>query len=150
MRTSHLQWGPTVIVCFRGFPSQGCKLKVEKSHLLHMKRVGRTAKNEVKLHPPLCRPLKHFFKLLQPKDKLHLSGHVRPRQATEICNFGETSPLNFCEFKRAKSCHVSGCLGFFGPEHFNFSALDGGVGCNSFSPPPRLPVRRPLGSMRLH
>ena len=26
------------------------------------------------------------------------SGYVRPRQGTEICNFGAPSPLDFCEF----------------------------------------------------
>ena len=74
------------------------------------------------------------------------SGHVRPRQGTEICNFGAPSPLEalhwiFCFFSsiyvqfsktsppksgensekssgesRVKSCHVCGCHGFFGPE----------------------------------
>ena len=28
----------------------------------------------------------------------YVSGHVRPRQATEICNFGEVSPLDFLQF----------------------------------------------------
>ena len=75
-----------------------------------------------------------------------LSGHVRPRQGTEICNFGAPSPLEalhwiFCFFSsfyvqfskmsplksgessekssgenRVKSCHVCGCHGFFGPD----------------------------------
>ena len=74
------------------------------------------------------------------------SGHVRPRQGTEICNFGAPSPLEalhwifgfFSSFyvqfsktsplksgessekssgeNRVKSCHVCGCHGFFGPE----------------------------------
>ena len=74
------------------------------------------------------------------------SGHVRPRQGTEICNFGAPSPLEalhrifcFCSSiyvqfsktsplksgessekssgeNRVKSCHVCGCHGFFGPE----------------------------------
>ena len=74
----------------------------------------------------------------------HCSGHVRPRQGTEICNFGAPSPLEalhwiFCFFSsvyvqfsktsplksgersekssgenRVKSCHVCGCHGFFG------------------------------------
>ena len=74
------------------------------------------------------------------------SGHVRPRQGTEICNFGAPSPLEalhwiFCFFSsfyvqfsktsplksgessekssgenRVKSCHVCGCHGFFGPD----------------------------------
>ena len=69
----------------------------------------------------------------------HMSGHVRPRQGTEICNFGAPSPLEalhwiFCFFfsiyvqfsktsplksgessekssgeNRVKSCHVCGC-----------------------------------------
>ena len=80
--------------------------------------------------------------------KVSGSGHVRPRQATEICNFGAPSPLEalhwiFCFFSRfsvqfgktsppksgessekssgenrVKSCHVCGCHGFFGPEWF--------------------------------
>ena len=71
---------------------------------------------------------------------------VRPRQGTEICNFGAPSPLEalhwiFCFFSsiyvqfsktsplksgessekssgenRFKSCHVCGCHGFFGPD----------------------------------
>ena len=75
-----------------------------------------------------------------------LSGRVRPRQGTEICNFGAPSPLEalhwiFCFFSsfyvqysktsplksgessekssgenRFKSCHVCGCHVFFGPE----------------------------------
>ena len=75
-----------------------------------------------------------------------VSGHVRPRQGTEICNFGAPSPLEalhwiFCFFSRfsvqfsktsppksgessekssgenrVKSCHVCGCHGFFGPD----------------------------------
>ena len=74
------------------------------------------------------------------------SGQVRPRQGTEICNFGAPSALEalhwmFCFFSsiyvqfsktsptksgesskkssgedRVKSCHVCGCHGFFGPE----------------------------------
>ena len=69
------------------------------------------------------------------------SGHVRPRQGTEICSFGALSPLDFFEFspvdflpfssgflchlvrkspqmcrkeRCVESCHVSGCHGFFG------------------------------------
>ena len=79
----------------------------------------------------------------------HISGHVRPRQGTEICNFGAPSPLEalhwifsfFSRFSvqfsktrppksgessekssgenRVKSCHVCGCHGFFGAEHHN-------------------------------
>ena len=79
-----------------------------------------------------------------------LSGQVRPRQGTEICNFGAPSPLEalhwiFCFFSSfyvqfsktnplksgessekssgengVKSCHVCGCHGFFGPD---FSGL---------------------------
>ena len=74
------------------------------------------------------------------------SGPIRPRQGTEICNFGAPSPLEalhwiFCSFSRfyvqfskksprksgessekssgenrVKSCHVCGCHGFFGPD----------------------------------
>ena len=74
------------------------------------------------------------------------SGHVRPRQGTEICNFGAPSPLEalhwifgffssiYVQFSktsplksgessekssgeiRVKSCHVRGCHGFFGPD----------------------------------
>ena len=74
------------------------------------------------------------------------SGQVRPRQGTEICNFGAPSPLEalhwifsffssiYVQFSktsplksgessekssgenRVKSCHVCGCHGFFGPE----------------------------------
>ena len=77
---------------------------------------------------------------------LNYSGQVRPRQGTEICNFGAPSPLKalhwiFCLFSsiyvqfsktsplksgessekssgenRVKSCHVCGCHGFLGPE----------------------------------
>ena len=71
-------------------------------------------------------------------------GHVRPRQGTEICNFGVPSPLEALHWiffssihvqfsktsplesgessekssgeNRVKSCHVCGCHGFFGPE----------------------------------
>ena len=87
---------------------------------------------------------------------LYFSGHVRPRQGTEICNFGAPSPREalhwiFCFFSslyvqfsktsplesgessekssgenRVKSCHVCGCHGFFGPD-FLFS-LGGGTG----------------------
>ena len=76
----------------------------------------------------------------------NFSGQVRPRQGTEICNFGAPSPLEalhwiFCFFSsiyvqfskmsptksgessekssgeiRVESCHVCGCHGFFGPE----------------------------------
>ena len=75
-----------------------------------------------------------------------MAASVRPRQGTEICNFGAPSPLEalhwiFCFFSsiyvqfsktsplksgessekssgenRVKSCHVCGCHGFFGPE----------------------------------
>ena len=75
-----------------------------------------------------------------------LSGQVRPRQGTDICNFGVPSPLEalhwmFCFFSsiyvqfsktsplksgessekssganRVKSCHVCGCHGFFSPD----------------------------------
>ena len=78
------------------------------------------------------------------------SGQVRPRQGTEICNFGAPSPLEalhwiFCFFSsiyvqfskasplisgesceksrgenRVKSCHVCGCHGFFGPEKITY------------------------------
>ena len=75
--------------------------------------------------------------------RLRRSGQVRPRQGTEICNFGAVStggsPLDFLLFlqdlcsktsplksgesseksggeNRVKSCHVCGCHGFFGPE----------------------------------
>ena len=74
------------------------------------------------------------------------SGQVRPRQGTEICNFGAASPLEalhwifwflssiYVQFSktsplksgessekssgenRVKSCHVCGCHGFFGPD----------------------------------
>ena len=77
--------------------------------------------------------------------KFYVSGRVRPRQGTEICNFGVPSPLEalhwiFCFFSsfyvqfsktsplkpgessekssgenRVKSCHVCGCHGFFRP-----------------------------------
>ena len=77
---------------------------------------------------------------------VQLSGQVRPRQGTEICNFGAPSPLEALhwifsffssidvqfsktsplksgessekssEENRVKSCHVCGCHGFFGPE----------------------------------
>ena len=77
---------------------------------------------------------------------VYLSGQVRPRQGTEIYNFGVPSPLEalhwiFCFFSsiyvqfsktsplksgessekssgenRVKSCHVCACHGFFGPE----------------------------------
>ena len=66
------------------------------------------------------------------------SGRVRPRQGTEICNFGAPSPLEFFAFSPVfyvqfsktsplksgessekssgeKSCHVCGCHGFFRP-----------------------------------
>ena len=86
------------------------------------------------------------MKELGDKVSKQLSGHVRPRQGTEICNFGAPSPLEalhwiFCFFSsiyvqfsktsplksgesseksrgenREKSCHVCGCHGFFGPE----------------------------------
>ena len=97
--------------------------------------------------------LKHFGGLLPENSGRaqgllpeYLSGHVRPRQGTEICNFGAPSPLEalhwifcFCSSvyvqfsktspvksgessetssgeNRVKSCHVCGCHGFFGPE----------------------------------
>ena len=70
------------------------------------------------------------------------SGQVRPRQGTEICNFGAPSPLEdflllssiYVQFgkmsprksgessgkssgeSRVKSCHVCRCHGFFSPE----------------------------------
>ena len=86
------------------------------------------------------------FKLAGWGTHVFLSGHVRPRQGTEICNFGAPSPLEalhwiFCFFSsiyvqfsktsplksgessekssgenRVKSCHVCGCHGFFGPD----------------------------------
>ena len=76
-----------------------------------------------------------------------MPGPIRPRQGTEICNFGAPSPLEalhwiFCSFSRfylqfskkshrksgessekssgenrVKSCHVCGCHGFFAPEN---------------------------------
>ena len=82
----------------------------------------------------------------QTKYNVTFSGQVRPRQGTEICNFGAPSPLEalhwiFCFFSnvyvqfsktspltsgessekssgenRVKSCHVCGCHGFFGPD----------------------------------
>ena len=81
-----------------------------------------------------------------PSNYFKLSGRARPRQGTEICNFGAPSSLEalhwiFCFFSsisvqfrrtsplksgessekssgenRVKSCHVCGCHGFFGPE----------------------------------
>ena len=80
------------------------------------------------------------------KNKDFFSGQVRPRQGTEICDFGAPSPLEalhwiFCFFSRiyvqfsktsslksgessekssgenrVKSCHVCGCHGFFGTD----------------------------------
>ena len=90
----------------------------------------------------------HFERKKRPCDTLFrlLSGQVRPRQGTEICNFGVPSPLEalhwiFCFFSsiylqfsktsplksgessekssgenRVKSCHVCGCHGFVGPD----------------------------------
>ena len=76
-----------------------------------------------------------------------MSGHVRPQQGTEICNFGAPTPLEalhwifgffssiYVQFSktsplksgessekssgenRVKSCHVCGCHGFFGPDN---------------------------------
>ena len=87
-----------------------------------------------------CRSIRVRSRWSTPK-----SGHVRPRQGTEICNFGAPSPLEalhwiFCFFSsiyvqfsktsplksgessekssgenRVKSCHVCGCHGFFRP-----------------------------------
>ena len=78
------------------------------------------------------------------------SGRVRPRQGTEICNFGAPSPLEarrwilcffssiYVQFRkrsplksgessekssgenRVKSCHVCGCHGFLGPDFPSF------------------------------
>ena len=104
------------------------------------------------------RPLKNIFRTLENGHSIRhqsipplsagrkKSGPVRPRQGTEICNFGAPSPLEalhwiFCSFSRfyvqfskksprksgessekssgenrVKSCHVCGCHGFFGPE----------------------------------
>ena len=36
-----------------------------------------------------------------------LSGHVRPRQGTEICNFGVPSPLDFLSFLQWNFCLFS-------------------------------------------
>ena len=82
--------------------------------------------------------------------RLQISGQVRPRQGTEICNFGAPSPLEalhwiFCFFSsvyvqfsktsplksgescekssgenRVKSCHVCGCHGFFRLRRYQF------------------------------
>ena len=75
------------------------------------------------------------------------SGHVRPRQGTEICNFGAPSPLealhwifvfspvSMCNLvrragessekssgeNRVKSCHVSGCHGFSALKNYNLA-----------------------------
>ena len=89
----------------------------------------------------------HFPQVFSPGVQLgdHFSGQVRPRQGTEICNFGAPSPLEalywiFCFFSsvyvqfsktsplksgesckkssgenRVKSCHVCGCHGFLRP-----------------------------------
>ena len=92
-------------------------------------------------------PLSENSTLETAFDPFPISGHVRPRQGTEICNFGAPSPLEalhwiFCFFSsiyvqfsktsplksgerseksggenRVKSCHVCGCHGFFGPDY---------------------------------
>ena len=83
----------------------------------------------------------------------NVSGQVRPRQGTEICNLGAPSPLEalhwlscffssiYVQFSktsplksgesseksggenRVKSCHVCGCHGFFGPDLFIFPSV---------------------------
>ena len=90
------------------------------------------------------------------QNQIQISGQVRPRQGTEICNFGAPSPLEalhwiFCFFSsiyvqfsktsplksgessekssgenRDKSCHVCGCHGFFGPENQVLGKVFGG------------------------
>ena len=87
-----------------------------------------------------------WFSWLLPQNSGIRSGRVRPRQGTEICNFGALSPLEalhwmFCFFSSiyvqfsktsplksgesskkssgencVKSCHICGCHGFFGPD----------------------------------
>ena len=91
-------------------------------------------------------PLTHPGNPHEPQ-RAAISGQVRPRQGTEICNFGAPSPLEalhwiFCFFSsmyvqfskmsplnsgesseksngenRVKSCHVCGCHGFFCPDN---------------------------------
>ena len=79
---------------------------------------------------------KSCFGMIFWKSHVNYSGHVRPRQGTEIRNFREVSPLDFKIFspvhffssritpkrntpgfpggeKSAESCHVSGCHDFF-------------------------------------
>ena len=45
--------------CFRGFPSQGCKFEGGEVSLCCTKKGPENCKNQVKLHPPLRRALKH-------------------------------------------------------------------------------------------
>ena len=46
---------------FMGFPSGGCKSCGKEGSFCCMKIGSGELQNEVKLRPPLCRPLKHFF-----------------------------------------------------------------------------------------
>ena len=103
------------------FPTKFSKFPCEKSKKIH-RRASAGAQGE----------------------HLKGSGHVRPRQGTEICNFGVPSPLEALHWifyflsslyvpssktsplksgessekssgeNRVKSCHVCGCHGFFG------------------------------------
>ena len=124
------------------------------SNQRHVQRhVQRGARRPATLLHSKSGAIQHASDVVAERSSVHKplnSGQVRPRQGTEICNFGAPSPLEalhwiFCFFSsmyvqfsktsplksgessekssgenRVKSCHVCGCHGFFGRDQLAF------------------------------
>ena len=142
------------------WPDQSCFLTTPTLKWFWRVHSSSPPNRTIRFAPPLCRCPMYFSRetMLSSENE---SGQVRPRQGTEICNFGAPSPLDFfCFFSnyiyvqfsktsplksgessekssgenRVKSCHVCGCHGFFGPE-WSFHATFMNISTRSISMP---------------
>ena len=60
------------LAVLQGVPVKGVQvLRWKRLIFIHAKRVRRTVKSEVKLHPPLCRPLKHSLIHMDFRENSH-------------------------------------------------------------------------------
>ena len=139
--------------CSSGPPEKGGKGRKGAKRADFGRFPGRAPRHPLNphlLHPHLRQP-KTPVKKQPRRPKINKSGHGRPRQGTEICNFGAPSPLEalhwifgffsglYVQFSktsplksgesskkssgenRVESCHVCGCHGFFGPDKRTFT-----------------------------
>ena len=79
IRIQELRWP-----YFRGFPPRGASFKVDRAHFTASTKGPENHKNEVKLRPPLCRPLKHSMNLPPPPPRKYYENNS-PR--IFLCNF---------------------------------------------------------------